>query len=96
MGEGTGIASFSERDREEILNDPHSTIVDFPRDSESRMIVEVFNSTVTESGFSGMSGFNYMSLKDNLRWRGLSRKKYVPLLLNCMIEYLNGAHRRNN
>lgn len=77
-----------------MLNDPHSSIVALPSDPESKAIVDIFNSTSLEHGMTGISGFSYLSLKDNIVWRDMSCKKYVPILLNCMSEYLAGARLR--
>lgn len=42
---------------------------------------------------AGLMGFNYVALKDAIKWKGLKPKKYVPILLNCMVAYLEGKSR---
>ena len=62
-----------------------------PADPESKAIVDIFNTTALEHGMTGLAGFNYHSLKDNIRWRGMTVKKYVPLLQNCMAAFIQGS-----
>lgn len=93
MGEGIGIDSLHERDRDNVINDPNSTIIASPSDPEGKMIVEIFNSTPLEYGMAGLMGFNYIALKDTIKWRGLKVKEYVPVLLNCMTAYIEGKSR---
>ncbi len=33
------------------------------------------------AGMGGAVGFNYQSVKDNLKWNGLSRKKFAHIIL---------------
>lgn len=35
-----------------------------------------------EYGFNGAVGYQYASVKDNLRWNNLSRKKYTHTIMN--------------
>ena len=96
LGSGEGIDSFHQRDKEEVLNDPHSSIVAKPNDEESLVIIYIFNSASLEYNMGELSGFHYLSLKDSIRWTGLSVKKYVPILLNCMTKYIQGTNKSKN
>ena len=92
-GEGNGIDKFDERDRQSVLDDPNSTIVEIPKSLECRMIVYMFNNSQFEYGMNGLQGFNYLSLKDTIKWNNLHPKDYVPILQRCMNNYLNGIRR---
>jgi len=35
-----------------------------------------------EYGFNGASGYQYASVKDNLKWQNLSRKKYTGTIMS--------------
>lgn len=76
------------------MNDPNSSIAALPTDPESKAVIDIFNTTALEHGMTGLAGFNYHSLKDNIKWRDMEVKKYVPLLQNCMAAYLQGSRAR--
>ncbi len=77
-----------------MVNDPHSTIVPLPTHPESVAIIYIYNTTALEYGPHGLAGFNYLSLKDNIKWRGMSPQLYVPILLQCMANYIAGSRNR--
>lgn len=94
LGEGNGIDSIEPRDREDVLNDPNSSLVQFPQDNESRMIMHLYNTTPLEHGAHGVVGFNYHALKDNIKWNNMSQKIYVPILLRCISSYLEASSKK--
>jgi len=68
---------------EALVSNPISKIVYFPKDDiEANLLMYVFKSLKFE--YSQMSGqiisYNYDKLKDNLKWNGLDKKSYVPLI----------------
>ena len=93
-GEGSGIDSIEERDRDAVLADPHNTIINHPQDRESMTLIHVFHQTQFEYGMNGLQGFNYIALKDSIKWIGLKPKTYVPFMQACMNKYLSGISRR--
>ena len=92
VGAGNSINDVSDRDKESILSDPFNKLANVPQDMECRMILNVYHSTQKVS--NGMSGsvLNYNHLSDNLRWQGMSRKKYTQLVLNCHNYYMSGIN----
>ena len=39
---------------------------------------------------SGATGFNYLALKDFIKWHGLKPSQYVPILLECFNAWMQG------
>jgi len=56
------------------------------------MLLNIFNMTSKEYGMSGITGYNYEHLKDNIRWAKLSRRKYTPVLMRCLNSYIKGVN----
>lgn len=53
-------------------------------------IVSIFKSTSYEYGMSGVTGFNYHHLKDNIKWHGLKPSKYTNLLYSMLNNFMRG------
>ncbi len=68
------------------MNDPHSKIAKQPDDMESLLLIDAFNSV-----FFTDSGMDYKSVKDALKWRGLSPKKYVTIIQRLYREFKSGV-----
>ena len=62
-----------------------------PTDQESVILLQIFNNTPFTFGQNGINGFNYQALSDNLRWAGLSRKKYTSVMLSCCNMFIKGT-----
>jgi len=91
-GAGNGIDSIEERDKEATLNNPSSKILDYPKDIESLILLRIFTNTPFEYGQNGIVGFNYSALKDQIKWNGLSRKKYINSLLTAVNYFIKGIN----
>ena len=84
------MTSLDERDKE-VLNNPLSKIVTFDDDDmEVKIIQHIFKQLHFKySGFNKKPvGFDYMQLKDNLKWNGLKAKDYVPLITQMFYSYV--------
>ena len=91
-GEGNGIDSVSERDRETVINDPHSKIAPAPKDMECIVILNVYNQVQKVSSGMGSVSLNYEHMKDLCSWNHMSKKKYIPLIMNCHNSFMSGVN----
>jgi len=94
-GSGNSLDTVHERDREFALNNEHSEMVEMPNTMECSLIVHIFNTASFEYGMNGLSGFNYQSLKDSIKWSGLKPKYYVNILNNVMNSYIKGIRSKS-
>ena len=95
MGAGIGIDSLDDRDKESVISDPFSKIVGKPTDIRSLYIMLIFNSTPYTYNQNGLEGFNYLALKDTIKWHRLRPREFVPILLSVMNYYIKGIHSKN-
>jgi hypothetical protein len=62
---------------------------------ECLILLTVFTNTPMEYGQHGASGLNYQALQDQLKWTGLSRKKYTNILLTAVNYFIKGQRASN-
>jgi len=43
----------------------------------------------------GIEGFEYLALKDAIKWQNLSIKKYVPVLFSCINYFIKGKQTKD-
>ena len=84
-----------ERDRESVINNPNSLIVDIPKGDIYYLLLSIFHSTQKLYDGGRLSGYDYLSLKDLVKWNGLKPKRYIPTLIDMMKSYMNGILNRN-
>ncbi len=89
-GAGKGIDSIPKRDREATLANDSNTIVDYPKDMLSLVVLGIFSNTPLTYGQHGITGLNYQALQDQIKWAGLSRKHYTNILQTCVNYYIKG------
>jgi len=80
-----------ERDRESVINNPNSLIVDVPKGDIYYLLLSIFHSTQKIYDGGRLSGYDYLSLKDFVRWNGLTPIIYIPILIDMMKNYMNGS-----
>jgi len=68
-----------------------------PKDERYHAITEVFRITPKQYTANGiLIGFEYIALKDFLKWSGLDPKKYTSILINCINQFIKGNNGRAN
>lgn len=56
--------------------------------------MRIFNNTPFIFNEGKIIGFNYDALKDNIKWNGLKKKKYIPLMLTFINHFIGGLSKR--
>ncbi|MCF6207483.1 MAG: hypothetical protein L3J47_11440, partial [Sulfurovum sp.] len=81
-----------ERDREVVASDPHSKIVEEPSDMTSKVVIRLFFHIPFRYEQGRLVGFEYLPLKDMLKWHNCKPKHFVPIMLSCMNYYIKGLN----
>ena len=61
---------------------------------QSLVLLTIFSNTPFEYGQHGIVGLKYDALKDQVKWNGLSPKKYVNMLQTCINMYIKGTNKK--
>ena len=71
---------MSEEEKASLIGNPRSKVVLLQKDE--REVAEIFLRIPWEYGINGAVGKQYHAAKDYVKWAGMKKKMFVPLLMD--------------